>query len=149
MYTLDRSLSILHIFHNVSSQQALLNNGHTLNMISHARTVGEKLLKNAAGLIYHMQGSLCICAQPMGDDVTLAGRIHKMITAYNRNTAWLRDTVRQTSRGKSAAAGRTAGPPRPLTSRGTSAWPYRVTTQYSFYPVQICSQQDNSEALKL
>ena len=27
---------------------------------------------------------------------------------YNRNTAWLRDTVRQTSRGKSAAAGRTA-----------------------------------------
>ena len=58
---------------------------------------------------------------------------------YNRNTAWLRDTVRQTSRGKSAAAGRTAGPPRPLTSRGTSAWPYRVTTQYSFYPVQIYS----------
>ena len=56
---------------------------------------------------------------------------------YNRNTAWLRDTVRQTSRGKSAAAGRTAGPPRPLTSRGTSAWPYRVTTQYSFYPVQM------------
>ena len=57
----------------------------------------------------------------------------------NRNTAWLRDTVRQTSRGKSAAAGRTAGPPRPLTSRGTSAWPYRVTTLYSFYPVQIYS----------
>ena len=58
---------------------------------------------------------------------------------YNRNTAWLRDTVRQTSRGKSAAAGRTAGSPRPLTSRGTSAWPYRVTTQYSFYPVQMYS----------
>ena len=31
------------------------------------------------------------------------------------------------------------GPPRPLTSRGTSAWLYRVTTQYSFYPVQIYS----------
>ena len=31
------------------------------------------------------------------------------------------------------------GPPRPLTSRGTSAWPYRVTTQYSFYPVQLYS----------
>ena len=30
-----------------------------------------------------------------------------------------------------------AGPPRPLTSRGTSAWPYRLTTQYSFFPVQI------------
>ena len=28
---------------------------------------------------------------------------------------------------------------RPLTSLGTSAWPYRVTTQYSFYPVQIYS----------
>ena len=55
----------------------------------------------------------------------------------NRNTAWLRDTVRQTSRGKSAAAGRTTGPPRSLTSLGTSAWPYRVTTQYSFYPVQM------------
>ena len=24
-------------------------------------------------------------------------------------------------------------PPRPLTSRGTSAWPYRVTTQYSYF----------------
>ena len=48
---------------------------------------------------------------------------------YNRNTAWLRDTVRQTSRGKSAAEGRTAGPPQPLTPRGTFAWPYRVTTQ--------------------
>ena len=40
-------------------------------------------------------------------------------------------------------------PPRPLTSRGTSAWPYRVTTQYSFYPVQIYSWHNNSEALKL
>ena len=55
---------------------------------------------------------------------------------YNRNTLWLRDTVRQTSRGKSAAAGPTAGRPRPLTSRGMSAWPYRVTTKYSFYPVR-------------
>ena len=26
-----------------------------------------------------------------------------------------------------------------LTSRGTSAWPYRITTQYFFYPVQIYS----------
>ena len=30
---------------------------------------------------------------------------------YNRNTLWLRDTVRQTSRGKSAAAGPTASAP--------------------------------------
>ena len=67
------------------------------------------------------------------------GKLTLVPVWYNRNTAWLRDTVRQTSRGKSAAAGRTTGPPRPLTSRGTSAWPYRVTTQYSFYPAQIYS----------
>ena len=47
---------------------------------------------------------------------------------YNRNTLWLRDTVRQTSRGKSAAAGPTAGRSRPLTSllcfemRNTVIW---------------------------
>ena len=40
--------------------------------------------------------------------------------------------VRQTSRGKSAAARPTAGPPRPLTSRGMSAWPYHVTTSIPF-----------------
>ena len=67
---------------------------------------------------------------------------------HNRNAACLRNTVRQTSRGKSAAAGRTAGAPQPLTSRGTSAWPYHVTRQYSFYPVQIYSWHNNSEALK-
>ena len=45
----------------------------------------------------------------------------------------LRDTVRQTSRGKSAAADS----------------PYRVTTMYSFYPVlrNIC-WNNNSDALK-
>ena len=53
---------------------------------------------------------------------------------YNRNTAWLRDTVRQGSQRPAVR-----GPPRPLTSRGTSARPYRVTTQYSFYPVQLYS----------
>ena len=37
-----------------------------------------------------------------------------------RNTAWLRDTVRQTSLGKSAV-------------RRLSAWPYSVTTQYSYF----------------
>ena len=52
-------------------------------------------------------------------------KLFVLTAVYNRNTAWLRDTVRQTSRGKSAAAGRTA-----------VSWPYRVTTQYSFYPVQ-------------
>ena len=68
----------------------------------------------------------------------IISKLHDCYISYifvldKRNTAWLRDTVRQTSRGKSAAAGRTTGPPRPLTSRGTSAWPYRVTTQYSYY----------------
>ena len=55
---------------------------------------------------------------------------HWHSNAHNRNTAWLRDTVRQTSRGKSAANG-------------------RLTTQYSFYPVQIYRWYNNSEALKL
>ena len=50
-----------------------------------------------------------------------------------RNTAWLRDTVRQTSLGKSAAGVDLRSALRPLTSLGTSAWPYRVTTQYSYY----------------
>ena len=72
-------------------------------------------------------------------------------TKDNRNTAWLRDTVRQTSRGKSAAAavgpGRwlPAGRPRPLTSRGMSAWPYRVTTRYSFYPVLMNNRSNNNK----
>ena len=52
-----------------------------------------------------------------------------LVQEYNRNTLWLRDTVRQ-------AAGPTKSQPRPLTSPGMSAWPYRVTTKYSFYPVQ-------------
>ena len=60
-----------------------------------------------------------------------------------RPAMWLRDTVRQTSRGKSAAAGPTAGRPRPLTSRGMSAWPYRVTTKYSFYPVRTHEMLNN------
>ena len=63
--------------------------------------------------------------------------IFLLSSTYNRNTAWLRNTVKQKSLGKSAAAGQTAGPPRLLTSRGTSAWPYRITAQYSFYPVQL------------
>ena len=40
--------------------------------------------------------------------------------------------VRQTSRGKSAAAAPTAGLPWPLNSQGMSAWSYRVTTNHSF-----------------
>ena len=65
--------------------------------------------------------------------------IFLLSSTYNRNTAWLRDTVRQKSLRKSAAAGQTTGPPRLLTSRGTSTWPYRITAQYSFYPVQLYS----------
>ena len=51
---------------------------------------------------------------------------------YNRDTLWLHDTARQTSLGKSAAG----ADRRPLTSIGMSAWPYRVTTKYSFYLVR-------------
>ena len=40
--------------------------------------------------------------------------------------------VRQTARGKSAAAAPTAGLPPPLNSQGMSAWPHRVTTNNSF-----------------
>ena len=49
------------------------------------------------------------------------------------NTAWLRDTVRQTSLGKSGAGADLRSALRPLTSLGMSAWPYRVTTQYSYH----------------
>ena len=58
------------------------------------------------------------------------------LLGYDRNTLWLHNMVRQTSRGKSAAAGLTAGWPQLLTSRRMSAWPYRVTTKYSFHPVR-------------
>ena len=38
--------------------------------------------------------------------------------------------------GTAAAAGLTAGQPRPLTPRGMSGGPYHVTTQFYFYPVK-------------
>ena len=38
--------------------------------------------------------------------------------------------------GSQRLPGRPQVDPRPLTSRGMSAWPYRVNTKYSFYPVQ-------------
>ena len=64
-------------------------------------------------------------------------KLHNCLVNYifvldKRNTAWLRDTVRQTSLGKSAAGADLRSALRPLTSLGTSAWPYRVTTQYSY-----------------
>ena len=49
-----------------------------------------------------------------------------MYVLDKRNTLWLRDTVRQTSLRKSEAG-------RPLTSLGMSAWPYRVTTKYTYH----------------
>ena len=60
------------------------------------------------------------------------------IVLDKRNTAWLRDTVRQTS----AAEADLRSAQRPLTSPGTSAWPYRVTTQYSYHIyiyIHICT----------
>ena len=55
-------------------------------------------------------------------------KLHSCLVNYifvldKRNTAWLRDTVRQTSL-------RPCGRWLPL---GTSTWPYRVTTQYSYF----------------
>ena len=68
----------------------------------------------------------------------MISKLHYCLANYifvldKRNTAWLRDTVRQTSLGKSAAGADLRSALRPLTSLGTSAWPYRVTTQYSYY----------------
>ena len=51
--------------------------------------------------------------------------------------------------GSQRPQGGPCGPPRPLTSRGTSAWPYRVTTQYSFYPVQMYSWHNKTWKMKL
>ena len=67
----------------------------------------------------------------------IISKLHYCYVSYNfvpdkRNTAWLRDTVRQTFRGKSAAGEDLRSARRPLTSLGTSVWPYRVTTQYSY-----------------
>ena len=43
---------------------------------------------------------------------------------------------------------RPGGPARrPLTSRGMSAWPYRVTTKYSFYPVHTYKTLNKKRAL--
>ena len=58
-----------------------------------------------------------------------------MFVLDKRNTAWLHDTLRQTSLGKSVA-GADLRSLRPLTSLGTSAWPYRVTTQYSYFMLE-------------
>ena len=50
---------------------------------------------------------------------------------------WLRDTVRQMSLRKSVAGADLRSALWPLTSLGTFAWPYRVTTRYSYYIDQI------------
>ena len=62
--------------------------------------------------------------------------------SYNNKTVLLRDRVHQISRGESAAAGLTAGQPRPLTPLRRSGGPYHVTTQFYFYPVM--SKMQNS-----
>ena len=49
-----------------------------------------------------------------------------------RNILWLRDMVRQTSLGKSAAGADLRSAWQPLSSLGMSAWPYRVTALYSY-----------------
>ena len=54
---------------------------------------------------------------------------------YNNKTVLLRDTVHQISWGESAAAGLTAGQPRPLTPQRRSDGLYHITTQFYFYPM--------------
>ena len=49
------------------------------------------------------------------------------------NALWLRDTIRQTSLGKSAAGADLWSARQPLTSLGMFAWAYGVTTKYSYY----------------
>ena len=85
----------------------------------------------------YMYAGVCVCVFAyLHVYITM---LYVFVKGYNGNTLWLRDTVRQTSRGKSAAAGR----PRPLTSRGMSAWPYRVVTKYAFYPVRTHKMLNN------
>ena len=56
-----------------------------------------------------------------------------MFVLDKRNTLWLRNKIRQTSLGKSAARPKLRSSRWPLTSFGISAWPYCVTTKYSYY----------------
>ena len=55
-----------------------------------------------------------------------------MYVLDKRNTLWLRCMVRQTSLGKSAAGADLQSAGRPLTSLRMSAWPYCITTKYSY-----------------
>ena len=71
---------------------------------------------------------------------------HRSVFLYGENTEikyrseYLDRNTIGILRGYAIRSGkRPEGSQRPLTSRGTSAWPYRVTMQYSFYPVQIYS----------
>ena len=56
-----------------------------------------------------------------------------MFVLDKRNTLRLRDRVRQTCLWKSMAGADLWSVQRPLTSLGMSAWPYRVTTNYSYF----------------
>ena len=53
---------------------------------------------------------------------------------------WLRDTIKQISRGKSVVAGPTAE---------MYAWPYHETTKYSFYPVQTFKLKQHEWRLEM
>ena len=59
--------------------------------------------------------------------------VNYIFVLHKRNTAWLCDMVRQTFLRKSAVW--------PLTSFGTSAWPYRVTLQYSYSMAPIIQHE--------
>ena len=102
------------------------------------------LIESVAWLATSCARGLAILWEIMGFGIS---KLHYYCVNYifvldKRNTAWLRDTVRQTSLGKSAAGPDLWSARRPLTSLGTSAWPYSVTTQYSY-----CISQEVSIAL--
>ena len=68
-----------------------------------------------------------------GKSLDIVSKLHYIIVQDYRNTAWLHNTVRQTSLGKSVAGADLRSALQPLASLGTSAWPCCVTTQYSYY----------------
>ena len=90
--------------------------------------------------IAHETPLVFITALSMSAVITVAGWWQAYFFFFwgggdDNKTVLLRDTVHQISRGESAAAGLTAGQPRPGTPRGRSGGPYHVTTQFYFYPV--------------
>ena len=93
-------------------------------------------------IIYPLLGEQLTPIQPMWSAYPYALGFHYMVSICPYFLIWY--SYAPTSLyGKSAGRevsgrGRTCGPPlRRLTSLGTSAWPYRVNTQYSYYIASV------------